>query len=118
MAADKNKQNLRYKIVSQKINKRVRYDGFTPEEIKLIKAQKNFNRFDKELNNFWGSAKRNENGSVDWNSMSDEQLDLFEFIDKQKLKYQKQISKAEDKGLKVDKVMDLFMKLNTQSASY
>jgi hypothetical protein len=40
VAANKDKQNLRFKQTSQRLHSRVRYDGFTKDEVTLIKAQK------------------------------------------------------------------------------
>jgi hypothetical protein len=118
MAANKEKQNLRFKITSQRLNKKVRYDNFTKDEVKLIKAHKKFEQFEKELNDFWKTAPRKENNNVDWESMSERELDLFERINKEHDKALKQISKLEDSGIDSDKVMYMFMIINVHSASY
>ncbi|KAF6620471.1 hypothetical protein HFE03_07395 [Paenibacillus sp. EKM102P] len=118
MGANKEKQNIRYKAVSRRTEKKVRFDGFTPEEIKNIKLQKNYERFEKEINNFWATAPRCDNGSVAWERLSEDELNLFEYINKQKEKYNKQIVKYEEQGIVIDKIMNMFMKLNVQSVSY
>jgi hypothetical protein len=118
MAACKDKQNIRFKRISQSQNKKVRYDGFTKDEICLIKTQKKIDQYEKELNFFWSNAPRTENGVVDWESLSEEKLDVFEHINKEKEKLMNKISKLEDKGLDLDKIMNVFMKLNINSMSY
>ncbi|PZT57469.1 hypothetical protein [Paenibacillus silvae] len=118
MATNKQKQNLRFKIVSQRIGKKIRYDGFTSREVEIIKSQKDLERYEKELGNFWTTAPRNSIGAVNWESMTENEIDLFEHINKQKEKAYKKVSKAEDEGYDIDKIMTLFMKLNINSASY
>jgi hypothetical protein len=118
MGACKEKQNLRFKITSQRLNKKVRYDGFSKEEITLIKIQKKLDQVNKDLNTFWADAPRNKNGAVDWDSMTEETLDYFDFITKEQEKLSKKISKFEDKGFDLDKIMNLFMQLNVRSASF
>ncbi|MCM3273057.1 hypothetical protein [Paenibacillus elgii] len=118
MAANKEKQNLRYKITSRRLNNKVRYDGFSPEEIKIIKIQKKFEQYDNELNNFWANAPRNENKSVAWDKLNESELNLFEYINKQKEKALKQIIKYEEKGHNVERIMDVFMKLNVKSVCF
>ncbi|MBU7316115.1 hypothetical protein [Paenibacillus oleatilyticus] len=118
MAANKEKQNLRYKKTAQRIDKKVRYDGFTPEEIKIIKTQKKFEQYEKEMNTFWAYAPRNENKGVAWERLSEDEMNLFEYINKQKEKALKQIVKYENKGFSIDKIMERFMKLNVKSVCY
>lgn len=118
MATDKNKQNLRYIKVSERINKKIRYDGFTPKEVKLIKAKKQYEQVDKELNKFWSEAPRIENGHVNWEAISEETLDYFEYIQKQSEKLLKKISNLEDTGINIDKTMKMFVALNCNSVSF
>jgi peptidoglycan hydrolase CwlO-like protein len=118
MGANKEKQNLRFKITSQRLHSKVRYDGFTKDEVTLIKTQKKLDQIEKELNQFWARVPRKDNGIVDWDSMSDETLDYFEYITKEQEKLSKKISKLEDNGFELDKVMNMFMQLNMKSASY
>jgi hypothetical protein len=50
--------------------------------------------------------------------MNDEQLDYFEIITKKQEKLQKKISKLEDQGLNLDKLLYTFMLLNNTSVSF
>lgn len=116
--ADKNKQNLRYAKVSASQNKKVRYDGLSKEEIKYIKLTKEQNQMDKELNRFYRETKRNENGAIDWINLSEEELDYFDIIYKNNEKLLKKISKLSDTIQDTDKVLNIFLQLNTHSQSY
>jgi len=118
MATSKEKQNLRFKITSQRINKKVRYDGFTKEEINLIKAKGKADQFDKELSQFWSKAPRNSNGVVNWDAMTESELDYFEYIFKQNEMAINKMSKLEENGVDVDKTLNMFMMLNTGSVSF
>ncbi|PHA02980.1 hypothetical protein COE51_01165 [Bacillus pseudomycoides] len=118
MGANKDKQNLRFKKISERMNRKVRYDGFTREEISLIKTQKKLEQYEKEISLFWAEAPRKNNGIVDWEIMSEKTLDYFEYITKEKDKLIDKINKLEEMGLNMEKIMNLFMKLNTRSASF
>jgi hypothetical protein len=118
VSTNKDKQNLRFKKVSERLNKKVRYDSFTPDEVKLIKAKKQYTQIERELNRFWATAPRLENNNVDWNNIDEQTLNYFEYINKQSEKLIKRISKLEDKGLDSDKIMNMFMLLNINSISY
>lgn len=118
MSADKNKQNLRYQKVCSRINKKVRYDGFTKDEVILIKTQKQYEQVQKELSKFWSTAPRTESNQVNWDAIDINILDYFEYIQKQSEKLLKKISKLEDKGLEIDKIMNMFMMLNCNSVNY
>ncbi|QWU14399.1 hypothetical protein SAMN04487895_101708 [Paenibacillus sophorae] len=118
MGANKEKQNLRYKKVSSRVDKKVRYDGFNKEEVKIIKIHKKYEQFEKELNNFWAYAPRNENNSVAWDKLSEAEISMFEHINKQKEKTLKQIVKYEENGFDVDKIMHIFKQLNIRSVCY
>lgn len=117
MGTCKEKQNLRFKITSERLSKKVRYDGFSKDEVSLIKTKKKLDQVNKDLNNFWVDAPR-KNGAVDWDNMSEETLDYFEFITKEQEKLSKKINKFEDKGFDLDSIMNLFKQLNIRSASY
>lgn len=118
MSTNKNKQNLRYQKVCQSQNKKIRYDGFSKDEITYLKTKDKYEQFERELNMFWKEAPRNENGAVDWDNMNDETLDYFEYINKQHEKLLNKMSKLEDKGIKVDSLLDMFNQLNCNSVSY
>jgi hypothetical protein len=118
MAANKEKQNLRFKKISQRLHNKVRYDGFSQDEITIIKTKKKLDQAEKELSYFWANAPRMNNNNVDWDRMTEQELDHFEYIYKQQERLLKKMSKFEDKGFKIDKILNLFMKLNITSASY
>ena len=118
MGANKEKQNFRYRQIASRIDKKVRYDGFTEEEIKIIKTHEKYEYFEKELNNFWANAPRKDNGAVDWNHMSENELSMFEHINSNKEKCLKKIIKYEEKGFEVEKILDMFVKLNIRSVCY
>ena len=118
MSTDKNKQNLRYQKVSSSINKKVRYDGFSAEEVKYLKAINEKKQADKDLNLFWATAPRIEGRNVDWNSMSETEIDFFDYINKKVEKLSKKISRLEDLGIDAEQVIEMFTQLNCHSASY
>lgn len=118
MSANKFKQNLRYKKVSERINKKERYDGFNKDEIKAIKITKQYRQIDKELSRFWATALRKDNNNVDWDNMSEEQLDYFEHINKISERLLKTLSKLEEKGIDIDRVINMFNMINCNSVSY
>lgn len=118
MGANKEKQNLRYKKTAHRLDKKERYDGFTPEEVKVIKAKKKMEQFEHSLNEFWATAPRRVNNSVDWDKLSSQELDYFEHIDKEHKKALRVIVKSEDKGMDVDDVLKRFLMLNVRSVCY
>jgi len=118
MATDKNKQNLRYSKVCEHINKRVRYDGLSCDQIKLVKAIKAQRINDKELDYFWRNAPRKEDNSVNWDVIEEKEMAIFELIYKKHEKLLKTISKLEDSGVNIRKTMLLFNNLNNTSVSY
>lgn len=117
MAANKGKQNLRYQKVCKRVDKKIRYDGFTKDEIKYIKTKQKYNQIQKDLNSFWSTAPRKENNSVNWECMSEEELDYFEYIHKISEKLLKALSKLEEK-INVQRTEYIFMQLNCNSVSY
>lgn len=117
MSTNKTKQNLRYKKVSERLNKKVRYDGLSKDEVKYIKSKKQYEQIEKDLNNFWDTAPKKQNNSIDWESMSESELDYFYYMYKASEKLLKVLSKLEDK-IDVDKTLNIFLQLNCKSASY
>ena len=117
MTTNKYKQNLRMKRICEKFHKKIRYDGFDDKEIKYIKTVKEYERVDRELNKFYSICKRTKHGQVDWNSMSEDELDYFDYIYKKSEKLLKMRNKLEDE-VDADRVMELFMKLNIRSVSF
>lgn len=118
MATNKNKQNLRFRKVSERINKRVRYDGLTEDQIKFIKTKNEYDLIEKSMNEFWRNAPRLPTSQVDWNSMNEQELDYFEYINKKQEKLFNRMSRLEDKGVSPEDTMNLFMMLNTYSVSF
>ena len=116
--ADKNKGNMRFQQISTRQNKRVRYDGLTPDQTKYIKAINAKKQADKDMNSFWLYAPRNESGSVDWNAMSEDELDNFEYINKKCESLSKKVLKLEHTGIDIDRTLDFFTQLNCHSVSY
>lgn len=112
------KQNIRFQQTSRRIQNRTRYDGFNKNEIVLIKTKKEFEEVERELNKFWRDAPRNENNVVDWDSLSEQKLDWFEYIYKKHEKLSSKLSKIEEKGLDLDDIMYRFMILNVNSVSF
>jgi len=75
-------------------------------------------QIEKELNKFWATAKRLDNKSVDWESMTQNELDYFEYIYKKSESIQRKLSKLEDNGINGHETMKLFMELNNHSISF
>lgn len=117
MAASKEKQNMRFQRVSQRIFSKVRYDGFRPEQVKYIKLVREYQCLDIELNRFYRDCKRTETGSVDWDTLDVKTLDWFDFIYKKHEKMQSKISKLEER-IDGSEVMRLFMELNCNSVCF
>lgn len=115
--ANKEKQNLRYAKTCQKLNKK-RYKGLTDEQRRYIKAKEACEQSEKDMNEFWKFAPRSESGSVDWNRMSDSQLDYFEEINKTHKRNIKRISKLEENGIDVEYTLNLFRELNCNSVCF
>lgn len=115
--SNKEKQNLRYQKTYQKLNKK-RYKGLTDEQKKYIKAKEAYEKSEKDMNDFWKTAPRCESGAVDWESMTDLQLDYFEEINKNHERNIKRISKLEESGIDVEYTLNLFRELNCNSVCF
>lgn len=118
MATSKLKQNIRYQKTCERLDRKVRYSGFNPDEVKYLKTKKQYEQVEKELNRFWSEAPRNNNGGVDWTSMTEETLNYFDYIHKQSEKLLNRMSKLKDKGIEVDKLLNMFMMINCNSVCY
>lgn len=118
MAANKHKQNLRYKKVAERINKKVRYDGLTKEQIKYIKTKQEYDNIEKSMNDFWRYAPRLKNNQVNWDNMTEQELGYFEYINGKQEKLFIRLNKLEEDGLDVDTTMNMFMMLNINSVSF
>lgn len=119
MATNKNKQNIRFIKTSSSQNKKVRYDGLSKDEVTYIKTVKKQEQFSKELDDFYKIAKRNNLGAIDWDSMDETELDYFDYVYKNNEKLLKKISKLEDTKIQdTDRVLSVFLQLNTNSQSF
>lgn len=114
---NKEKQNLRYMKVCQRLNKK-RYKGLTDEQKKYIKVKEAYEQSEKAMDDFWKTAPRTQTGAVDWNSMTDSQLDYFEVINKIHERNIKRISKLEDSGIDIEATLNLFRELNCNSVCF
>ena len=114
---NKNKQNIRYKKVCEKQNKRKSYKGLTEDEKKYIKIKEKYDLIDKDYNDFYKTAPRNSNGAVDWKKLSEKELDIFDYLYKQHEKLLKKLSDLEDK-IDVDNALNIFLQVNTHSQSF
>jgi len=118
MGANKEKQNLRFKKTSERLHKKIRYDGFTDEEKKIIKTKEKLDQFEKDLNKFWSRAPRKDNKSVDWDNLNKSDLDYFDYIFKQHEKLTSKLSCYEEQGFNLDDLMHRFTMLNCKSVSF
>lgn len=115
--ANKEKQNLRYAKTCQKLNKK-RYKGLTAEQKAYIKAKEAFEQSEKALSAFWRTAPRSSTGAVNWDKMTELELDYFDEIHKKHEKNLKTMSKLEDNGLDVDYALNLFREINCNSVCF
>lgn len=108
--------NLTYQKAFRKQQK-VSYKNLNENEKKYIKAKEKFEQMDKWLNYFYLHCRRLENGSVDWDNLTDEELDTFDFVSKEKEKALSKMSKLED-VIDVEYTLNVFMQTNTHSMSF
>ncbi|MCD7996421.1 MAG: hypothetical protein LUH21_04220 [Clostridiales bacterium] len=108
--------NLTYNAAFRKQQK-VSYRGLDDNQKKYIKAKELYEQMEKTLNFFYSHCKRNQNGVVDFESLSSEELDAFEWWNKQKDKAFSKMSKLEN-IIDVDFTLNLFLQINTHSMSF
>lgn len=108
--------NIAYIKAFQKQQK-VSYKGLNDAQKKYIKAKEKFEQMDKALNSFYSSAKRTLNGAVDFANLSNDELDAFDFWNKEKEKAMKCMDRFE-KIIDVDYTLSLFLQINTHSMSF
>lgn len=94
------------------------YKGLTPEQKRYVKAEEERRITDKGLNDFYAHAPRSHNGAVNWQALSEQQLDYFEQTNKRHERAIKTMSKLEDNGLDGEYTLEVFRQLNTRSASF
>ena len=108
--------SLAYQKAFRKQQK-VSYKHLDENQKKYIKAKEKYEQMDKGLNHFYLHCKRLENGNVDWNSLTDEELDVFEFLNKEKDKAFAKMSKLES-IIDVEYTLNVFLQTNTHSISF
>lgn len=108
--------NLAYIRAFQKQQK-TSYKGLDDVQKRYIKAKEKFEQMDNVLNSFYSSAKRTSSGAVDFANMSNDELDAFDFWNKEKQNAMKQMDKLENE-IDVDYTLNLFLQINTHSMSF
>lgn len=117
MGANKEKQNIRMKKVCERLASKVTYSGLSDLEKKYVKTVMKYRQKTKDLDNFYKYCKRTETGQVDWDSMSKEELDNFDYIYKQaEILYNRKTNMEND--IDGDSVMNKFMQINNRSINY
>lgn len=108
--------NLTYEKAHRKQQK-VSYKNLSDNETKYIKAKQRFEQLEKGLSFFYSHCKRKENGAVDFENMSESDLDFFEEMNKEREKALRIMSKLED-VIDVDRALTIFLQTNTHSMSF
>lgn len=116
MAANPEKQNLRYKKTDERQQK-TSYAGLSADEAKYIKASQRHELIAKEMDRLWARYPRTEGGAVDWSKLSEQELSLFEHVQKELKRTAFVISRLEDK-VNVHQALSMFRQRNTRSQSY
>lgn len=93
------------------------YKGLDDNQKKYIKAKERFEQMDKSLNYFYSHCNRLTNGAVDWDSLTENELDNFEFWNKEKDKALAIMNKLEN-IIDVDYTLTYFLQINTHSMSF
>lgn len=94
------------------------YKCLTPEQKRYVKAEEERRITDKALSDFYAHAPRLQNGAVDWQSLTEQQLDYFEEINKRHEKSIRTMSRLEENGLDSDYTLNVFIQINTHSMSF
>ena len=118
MAANIEKQNLRYRKVSDRYFNKIRFDGFKSNEVNFIKLTLVLRLVEKDLNSFWKYVPRLSNSAVNWNALNEKELDYFHWINNKSNGLLKRLSKLEDKGVDGDRVFIIFNNLNNKSVCF
>lgn len=117
MGANKEKQNIRMKKVCERLNKKVTYDGLSKNQKEYIITRNKYNQVDKELNYFYRTCKRNESNNVDWDSLSESELDYFDYIYKNSQKLLNKMIRLSEK-IDVEQTESTFLQINCNSVSF
>lgn len=108
--------NIQYQKAFRKQQK-IRYKGLDENQKKYIKSKERFEQFDKALSYFYMHCVRSDSGAVDWSRMSEEELDYFDMINKEKERALHSMSNLENK-IDVDYTLNMFLQTNTHSMSF
>ena len=108
--------NLQYQKASAKQMKKT-YKGLDDKQKRYIKAKERYEEYDKALAYFYSHCKRNANGAVDFENMSEAELDKFEEYNKEKNKAFRAMSRLEEQ-IDVGYTLSLFLQINTHSMSF
>ena len=105
--------------ITQRLNKPV-YKHLTKEQYRLKKLLETKDQHDKYLDGFYATAKRRQDKAIDWDCLSEKDLDIFDYNYKELEKINKQISDLEDKHqISSEDVLDIFNKTqNSLSVSF
>lgn len=108
--------NIAYEKAFRKQLKKT-YKGLTDEQKQYVKAKERFEQSDKDLNRFYRTAKRNINGAVDFENMSELDLNLFTQLNQIKESAMKVMEKISEQ-IDVDYTLNVYMEINTHSMSF
>lgn len=108
--------NITYQKAFKKQQK-TSFANLDEKQIKYIKAKLRFEQLDKALTYFYSHCLRLENGAVDWNNLSNKELDYFEYVNKEKEKALRKMSKLEEQ-IDVEYTLTVFLQTNTHSMSF
>lgn len=107
---------LAYQVAFRKQMK-TSYKGLNPKEKKYIKAKEKFEDMDKALNSFYAHCARTKTGAVDFENMSEEELNHFEYWNKEKEKAMRTMDNLENE-IDVEYTLSVFLQINTHSVSF
>lgn len=108
--------NITYQKAYRKQQKKS-YRGLTDNQRKYIKARERWDQMDKALSSFYSQAKRTETGVVDFEHMTDNELDTFDFWNKEKEKAMRTMDKLEN-IIDVNYTLNVFLQINMHSMSF
>ena len=94
------------------------YKGLTEAEKKYIKVEERRRQYAKELDRFYRTAPRTEAGAVDWDALDEKTLDYFDALYKNEEQARAKLSRMEESGIDGDRVKNIFLQINTHSASF
>ena len=110
------KSDIRFAQADNRMRK-VSYRNLNPDEKKYIKAREKYQQFDKSLAHFWRTCKRTESGQADFQNMTEDELDYFDYIYKECEKARKQMESLAEK-IDVDFALNKFLQTNIHSYSF